>query len=89
MLALFAQVLKETAERYVFEIRGLRIEKDSRHQNSQFAVSETFKTAHPFCRKTRPTFRAPFRAGVSAKNGSGPTGKAVPEAAVQRPAWKE
>jgi hypothetical protein len=26
-LALFAQVLKETAERYVFEIRGLRIEK--------------------------------------------------------------
>jgi hypothetical protein len=25
MLALFAQVLKETAERYVFEIRGLRI----------------------------------------------------------------
>jgi hypothetical protein len=29
-LALFAQVLKETAERYVFEIRGLRIENDSR-----------------------------------------------------------
>jgi hypothetical protein len=30
MLALFAQVLKETAERYVFEIRGLCIKKDSR-----------------------------------------------------------
>jgi REP element-mobilizing transposase RayT len=29
-LALFAQVLKETAERYVFEIRGLCIKKDSR-----------------------------------------------------------
>jgi hypothetical protein len=28
-LARFAQVLGETAERYVFEIRGLRIEKDS------------------------------------------------------------
>jgi hypothetical protein len=28
-LALFAQVLGETAERYVFEIRGLRIKKDS------------------------------------------------------------